>query len=631
MSALLLVLLLQMVSPVEGGGDRASAYREFLLARLAVFDNRTEAAAAHLARARKLDPQSAQIRAAQAEVDLRRGHLGEAADLAREAAQLDPDCSEAWSTLSRALAIGARGRPELMAEAIEAQLEVLRIEPEDPGQQLVLARWYLEAERLDEAAATLDEIESAGAGAGQVEARLIELLLRDSREEEAMKRLEPALSALRGDPRGLRTMVRLLQAHERHEEALQAVRLLRVGAPLDPDDEADLIELLLLVGEVDEAAEVAVASSPVFPEHARLAAVSGQALRRAGLPEAAVEAFGRALRIDPADLYSRRGLAAVLIRLGRFDEASWELLEGARAIHSRSPRAAATLRVQAADLLLESGRPEDALAALEKGTRVRELLLERETIRGRALARMGRRKQALAIPVALAELDAFSRPALLLSEAAIRYEADGESRTKAWLRGAVKGDTTPPSLALAAARFWFGQERLGEAEALLKAVEEPGEGTAEVLVELSNVHLATGRSEEAVSALRSALEHRPDLPLAMNNLAYVLSEGEGPFDEAIVLAERAVEADSENVAFLDTLGWALHRAGRDEEALLALQRAVAMGGGGDPVIREHLGDVHRVLGSPDAAALSYRRALGLSPDEPERLKEKLSALDGSEP
>ena len=62
MSALVLILLLQIASPDEGVGDRASAYREFLLARLAAFDNRTEAAAAHLARARKLDPRSAQIR-----------------------------------------------------------------------------------------------------------------------------------------------------------------------------------------------------------------------------------------------------------------------------------------------------------------------------------------------------------------------------------------------------------------------------------------------------------------------------------------------------------------------------------------------------------------------------------------
>lgn len=630
MSVLVLALLLQITSPVEAGKDRASAYREFLLARLAVFDNRTEAAAAHLARASKLDPGSAQVRAAQAEVDLRRGHLSEAADRAREATRLDPDCAEGWATLSRTLAIGARGRPDLMDEAIEAQLQVLRIEPEDASQRLVLARWYLEAERLEEAAAALDEAGGGVPSAGQVEARLIELLLRKGRVEEAMDRVDSALAKLQGDARGLRTMVRLLRAHDRNEEALRALRLLRHGAPLDPDDEADLVELLMLAGEVDEAAEAAELASPLFPEHARLAAVSGHALRRAGLPAEAAEAFERALSADPADLYSRHGLVSMLVFLERLDDAVFVALEGARAVQTRAPRAAAELRLQAADLLLEADRPEDCLAALDKGTRVRELLLERETIRGRALARVGRRKQALEIPEALARLQAFPPRALLVTEALIRYEAEGASRTRDWLRRGLAEDPDPPGFTLAAARFWLGLDRPQEAESLLEAAAE--EGTSpEVLVELSNIRLEGGRSEEAVRALRAALELRADLPLALNNLAYVLAEGEGPFEEAIALAERAVEADSENVAYLDTLGWALHRAGRDWEALAALRLALAAGGGGDPVIREHLGDVHRVLGASEEAALSYRRALGLRPEDPERLRRKLAGLGEPEP
>jgi tetratricopeptide (TPR) repeat protein len=518
-----------------------------------------------------------------------------------------------------------------MGEAIEAQLQVLRIDPGDPAQRLVLARWYLEAERLDEAASALDQAGRGGPGAGQVGARLIELLLREGRVAEAMARVEPTLANLQGDARGLRTMVRLLRAHERNEEALEALRLLRHGTPLDPDDEADLVELLMLVGEVDEAAEVAGLAWPVYPEHARLAAVSGQALRRAGLPAEAAEAYGQAVTADPADLYSRRGLVAMLLFLERPDDAIYELLEGARAVQSRAPRAAAALRVQAADLLLEADRPEDCLAALEKGTRVRELLLERETIRGRALARVGRGKQALEIPGGLSRLDAYPPEALLVTEALIRYEAQGEERTRSWLRGAVAGDPEPPGLSLAASRFWAGLDRLDEAEAILEAAAESGGGTPEVYVELSNLRLGQERPEEAVWALRAALELRPDLPLALNNLAYVLAEGEGPFEEAVALAERAVDADPENVAFLDTLGWALHRAGRDEEALAVLRLALAAGGGSDPVIREHLGDVHRVLGAERAAALSYRRALGLRPEAPERLRRKLAGLGEPEP
>jgi hypothetical protein len=54
---------------------------------------------------------------------------------------------------------------------------------------------------------------------------------------------------------------------------------------------------------------------------------------------------------------------------------------------------------------------------------------------------------------------------------------------------------------------------------------------------------------------------------------------------------------------------------------------VGAGGGIDPVVREHLGDVLGSLGLEDEAALSYRRALGLSPEDPERLQRKLDQLD----
>ena len=87
-----------------------------------------------------------------------------------------------------------------------------------------------------------------------------------------------------------------------------------------------------------------------------------------------------------------------------------------------------------------------------------------------------------------------------------------------------------------------------------------------------------GRTWEAVDAYRAALKLNPNLPGALNNLAWILATS--PDDqlrngsEAIQLAEHACELTQQNrPLFLGTLAAAYAEAGRFAEAVAMAEKA----------------------------------------------------------
>ena len=128
---------------------------------------------------------------------------------------------------------------------------------------------------------------------------------------------------------------------------------------------------------------------------------------------------------------------------------------------------------------------------------------------------------------------------------------------------------------------------------------------------------------------RRALELNPDEPMVLNYLGYSLVEQRTKLDEALDMIERAVEAEPNSGAIVDSLGWAQFRLGRYQEAVVTLERAAELYAV-DPVINDHLGDAMWAVGRTTEARFQWRRALSLidmdnpSQDvEPDRIRRKL--------
>ncbi len=130
--------------------------------------------------------------------------------------------------------------------------------------------------------------------------------------------------------------------------------------------------------------------------------------------------------------------------------------------------------------------------------------------------------------------------------------------------------------------------------------------------------------EPAEADFRRALELNPEQPNVLNYLGYSLVEQRRDFDEALGMIQRAVAAQPESGAIIDSLGWVYYRLGRFEEAVAPMERAVELEAN-DPIVNDHLGDVYWMVGRYREAEFQWHRALSFNPEpeEAERIRRKL--------
>ncbi|MGF1625562.1 MAG: tetratricopeptide repeat protein [Alphaproteobacteria bacterium] len=105
-------------------------------------------------------------------------------------------------------------------------------------------------------------------------------------------------------------------------------------------------------------------------------------------------------------------------------------------------------------------------------------------------------------------------------------------------------------------------------------------------------------------------------PGAMNNLAWMLAARQVRLDEALELAQHAVDLHP-TPTFIDTLGYVHFQRGEYEAAVAAYERSLAMFDGDWSVIAR-LGDAYNEVGEVSKAQETWQRALGAAPAGPER-------------
>jgi Flp pilus assembly protein TadD len=141
---------------------------------------------------------------------------------------------------------------------------------------------------------------------------------------------------------------------------------------------------------------------------------------------------------------------------------------------------------------------------------------------------------------------------------------------------------------------------------------------------------AQERNQDYASAertFRKVLEMQPDFADALNYLGYMWAERGERLDEAYDLISRAVAAEPDNPAFLDSMGWVLYMRGRPHEAVPWLTRAVELTDPkdeSDPTLYDHLADAYAKTGNYTAARREYEKALRIQ-DKPE-IRKKLNAI-----
>ena len=232
---------------------------------------------------------------------------------------------------------------------------------------------------------------------------------------------------------------------------------------------------------------------------------------------------------------------------------------------------------QIAEYLDRGDEALDWYAGVPGGEQRRTALLRSAGV----LHKMGRRDEAYARLRALqtdAALDEDSRRDAYLFEADL-YREDGrpDAELDAYARG-LAAYPDDPVMIYARALMWERRDDIPRAEA----------------------------------DFRRILAIDPDDTNALNALGYTLTDRTDRHQEALELIARALAAEPDNAAIIDSYGWVLYRLGRHKDALVELRRAFTKQK--DAEIAAHVAEVLWVLGRREEALRYFEEARRIDPE-----------------
>ena len=114
------------------------------------------------------------------------------------------------------------------------------------------------------------------------------------------------------------------------------------------------------------------------------------------------------------------------------------------------------------------------------------------------------------------------------------------------------------------------------------------------------------------SDLRTIIQNNPQHAVALNALGYTLANRTNRLEEAFTLTKAALALKPENPMILDSMGWVLFKLDKKKEALLLLLKAFQTFPDGE--VAAHLGEVLWALDQKDEAQAIWQQSLQKSPN-----------------
>jgi tetratricopeptide (TPR) repeat protein len=467
-------------------------------------------------------------------------------------------------------------------------------------------------------------------------------LFEQGRRDEAVRELE---RVARENPDDRRARTSLVAAYGAVNRMADATKLLDEALKKNPKDLDALVqkgELLISIGKYADAEQnlnQVLRLKPAAPEVHYVLAKLHQAR---GTVLTYRQELSEALRLDPS-LYPVRVELAQNLTNSKEPRAALDLLDAAPESQKslipvqvqrnwanwaagnleamRKGIDAGLAQARTADLLLQ-----DALWKLHKGDvagargAVEEVLrLDSNDLRAlQVMALTYRGQKDMSASVQKIKEYAASKP----NSAPVQHflgqmlfaQGDAAAARKAF-EAAQAIDPKFLAASLSLVQLDVADKRPEEARRKLEGMVANHGGNATARLWLANLQIAGGSPKAAEENLTRVLETQPRNDQALNNLAYLLAEGDTRLDEALKYAERAVEAVPDNPAYLDTLGWILYRKGVYKSAIQYFERAVSKDRE-NVLMKYHLAMAYAKAGDSRANA-TLQAALKSNPNTPE--------------
>lgn len=130
---------------------------------------------------------------------------------------------------------------------------------------------------------------------------------------------------------------------------------------------------------------------------------------------------------------------------------------------------------------------------------------------------------------------------------------------------------------------------------------------------LSNIYVLTGQIEKGEKILEEMYDKDKHDPGINNDLGYLYADQGKKLEEAEAMIRKAVKADPDNSAYLDSLAWVLYKRGKYPEALANMEKALVLSqakqSASDATLWDHLGDIQEQLKNIEKAVDAWKKAL----------------------
>lgn len=449
----------------------------------------------------------------------------------------------------------------------------LEIEPESEEAHLVLAFQLLEAGMLEESIEHMGQILALG---GDIDFSVItartQYLTPDQRgmllaQFQTLHARFPEHQTLHY------AVMQLLEQSDQHEEAMAELTVYKERHGNSARLTLMEAQLLLQLNQLDRTIALLEEGIATYPDNRLMRFNFGRILVQVGrLEEARVE-FQQLAQMEPDDYETLYSLALLELELDSLDAARSYLI---RILN-------AGVRLNESHYYLgyideNQGRPADAINHyLQVGTEFTNFLnAQRQAVR--LLVLEERFDEAHALVLSVSE----GRPELEIMLVAVEVDA------------------------------LMSSNQLERADALLSATLEIYADNVDLLFARSLLSDRQGNLARAEEDLRRIIALEPQNATALNQLGYTLADRTDRHEEALALLERAIAADPEDPAIIDSLAWAQYKLGRYEEALANLERAYAVFP--DAEVAAHLGEVLWMMGRRNEAERVWNNALRERPD-----------------
>jgi Tfp pilus assembly protein PilF len=327
----------------------------------------------------------------------------------------------------------------------------------------------------------------------------------------------------------------------------------------------------------------AATARPIFEKALRLNPNDAEAHKYLGLIadaagdlKEAEQHFARAARLTPASAPARNNYGVILLRLNRPREAAAEFEASLRA-DPRQPNALVNL----AQIRFNSGTPEDLRAAAELFARADSI--EPDAGVARALTVIALRRgdataaaahyQTYAARIAADTPARDARPraelAAALFEAGLLKEAETESSAAARL------DPSSAEAVVQLARVQLARRDIPAAGRTLEGAVARGMESAPIYALLSDVYEQAGHLENAIPAMRLAIQRDPQSERYRFAYGLLLTRAYAPA-AAVIRLEEALKVFPDSPRLWFALGLAHFKQDKDEESARALGRAVEL-------------------------------------------------------